>query len=596
MELVTDKEQYQPGETATIQVRAPFPGKLLVAVEGNFINDARIVTLDGNTGEVRFPVKQEYAPNVHVTAMLLRKATDIGEGSVGRAFGAIPLLVDNLSNKMSLNVDAPAEVRPESELSLSVKAEPGAVVTIAAVDEGIMQLSGSEDPDPFGFFYARRALGVESADTFAMLYPDLARVMGASDAGGGMAMMAESRFMRTEGIRRVKPVSFWSGPLTAGNDGTVNYTAKLPDFQGALRIVAVGLDGKRFGTGKTITRVRSPLALTPTLPRFMATGDSIEMPVTVRNDMGSDAAVTVNVNVTGAASSEAKPSTMQLRAGTEDTIYIPITANDGAGGKASVTVTATSGKESRSVSTDLPVRPALPFKRDNAFGSLSQPEGQLVPEAEGYVPGTLTRSVTLSRMPMARFAGKLKHLLRYPYGCAEQTASRAFPLIRFGKLAEAFAPELVKDRSPAFMVQSAIMRLVTMQTGSGGFGFWPGGEEPQPWVSAYVTHFLLEAKQAGYTSPGMLQRALGYMRSLATQRPNDLRPTAYALFTLAKAGTPDRGSMDELRDKRLAKLSPLSRTLLACAYALSGDMESFNALLAELPEVKDGREDGGRMG
>lgn len=596
VELVTDKEQYQPGETATVQVRAPFPGKLLVTVEGNYVNDTRIIDLHGNTGEVRLPVKQAYAPNVHITATLLRKASNVGEGSVGRAFGAIPLLVDNLSNKMTLDIETAGEVRPEAELPISVQAEPGAVVTIAAVDEGIMQLSGSDDPDPFDFFYARRALGVASSDTFAMLYPDLARVMGASDAGGGMAMMAESRFMRTEGIRRVKPVSFWSGPLTAGSDGVVRYTAKLPDFQGALRIVAVGLDGKRFGTSRAMTRVRSPLALTPTLPRFMATGDSIEMPVTVRNDLGKDAAISVSVVAEGAAMSTAKPASLQLGDGAEETIYVPITASEGAGGKATITVTAKSGDESRSVTTDLPVRPAIPYKRENAFGSLNKPEGQLVDQAEGYVPGTVTRSVTLSRMPTARFAGKLRHLLRYPYGCAEQTTSKAFPLIRFGKLAQAFAPELMQERSPAFMVQSAIMRLVTMQTGNGGFGFWPGADAPEAWVSAYMTHFLLEAKQAGYTSPGMLQRALGYMSTLATKRANDLNPTAYALFTLAKAGHPDRGSMDELRDKRLGKLTPLGRTLLACAYALSGDMESFNALLAELPEVKEAREPGGRMG
>lgn len=594
IELVTDREQYDPGDTATVQVRAPFPGRLLVTVEGDKVHHSQTVELDGNTGEVTLPVKAEYAPNAYVTAMLIRRAGDVPEGSVGRAFGVTPLLVDNLSNRMDLSVDAPAEVRPESELTMTVKASPGAVVTLAAVDEGIMQLSGSDDPDPFDFFYARRALGVRSYDTFALLYPDLARIMGRADAGGGMAMMAESRFMRTEGIRRVKPVSFWSGPLTADADGLVRYTAKLPDFQGALRIMAVSLDGKRFGAARHMTRVRAPIALTPTLPRFMATGDTVQMPVTVRNDLGSEAGITVRVKAEGALSSEAKGMTLQLANEAEDTIHLPLAAASGAGGKGTVTVTAEGGGESRTVTVELPVRPALPYKREAAFGSLKGSD-ELVPAAQGFVTGTVTREVSVGSMPLTRFAGKLKTLLRYPYGCAEQTTSRAFPLIRFGDLARALAPDAVDEKGPAFMVQSAIMRLLSMQTGDGGFAFWPGGTRSHPWVSAYVTHFLLEAKQAGFTSPGMLQRSLGHMRTLATQRGSDLGSTAYALFALAKAGTPDRGSMDELRDNRKDRLSAADRTLLASAYALSGDMDSFNVLLSELPEMKAGRASGGGM-
>jgi uncharacterized protein YfaS (alpha-2-macroglobulin family) len=606
IELVADKDQYQPGETATIQVRAPFPGRLLVALEGNRVNDTRVVELTGNTGQVSFPVTGAYAPNIHVTALLVRKASDVAEGSVGRAFGAIPLAVDSLSNKLAPDVIAPAEVRPEATLDLAVHlgdaARPGTVVTIAAVDEGIMQLSGADNPDPFAFFYARRALGVTSYDTFAMLYPDLARVMGGAPAGGGMEMLAESRFMRTEGIRRVTPVAFWSGPLTVGADGAARWSVTLPDFQGALRVVAVAVDGKRFGTGQAMVRVRSPLAVTPTLPRFMAAGDRIEMPVTVRNDTGTAAEVAVSVDASGALESSAQPATLSLASGGEQTVYLPMAARPGAGGAATVTVTAatvgsaTGREETRRVAVTLPVRPAAPYRRELAFGSLNAPGGALVPAASGYVPGTVTRSVVLGGLPLARFAGKLDSLLAYPYGCAEQTASRAFPLIRFGELARRYAPARLAEKGPAFMVQSAIMRLLAMQTDDGGFAPWPGGESASPWVSAYVTHFLLEANRAGYTSPGMLQRAVDHLPALAGARGPDLDPTAYALFDLALAGRPDRGSMDELRDKRLARLTPVARTLLGCAYALAGDLDSFNALLADRPVPAQARQPGGGMG
>jgi len=605
VELVADKDHYLTGDTARIQIRAPFPGRLLVAVEGRSVNDVRVVELAGNTGEVVIPVRQAYGPNVHVTALLVRKASDVAEGSVGRAFGAIPLLVDTGANRLDLRVDAPAEVRPEGELELSVRLPQGmrtdALVTLAAVDEGILQLSGADDPDPFAFFHARRALGVTSYDTFAMLYPDLARILGTSAAGGGMDLAAESQFMRTESIRRVEPVAFWSGPLAVDEDSTVRWRVTLPDFQGALRVVAVGLDGKRFGTGRAMVRVRSPLAVTPTLPRFLAPGDDIEMPVTVRNDLEGDrAAVTLTVSASGALASAAEPLTLDLEQGGERTVYVPVSALPGPGGEGAVTITASGtasgATETRRVITRLPVRPAAPLRRELAFGALDEPSGELVPAAQGFVPGTAIRSVALGGLPLARFAGRLENLLAYPYGCAEQVASQALPLIRFGHLAREFAPSLAGERGPAFMVQSAIMRLQSLQTDSGGFALWPGGDEDSAWVSAYVTLFLVEAGRAGYASPGMTGRALERMAETAASRPAEPDVAALALYTLALAGRPERGAMDELRDRKPGPLPDLARTLLACAYALAGDADSFNGLLADAPRAGEGRQPGGGMG
>ncbi len=281
------------------------------------------------------------------------------------------------------------------------------------------------------------------------------------------------------------------------------------------------------------------------------------------------------------------PRALELEDGEEKAVYVPLLATEGQGGAAKITVRASALEESRRVVTELPVRPAVPYRREIDFGVFAEGGGQLVAAPEGYVPGTVTRSVALSRLPSVRFAGKLESLLDYPYGCAEQTTSKAFPLIRFGELAKAFAPRLINKYGPAHMVQAAITRLRIMQTNNGGFAYWTGDDSPRPWVSAYATHFLLEGEQAGFVS-GMSVRALDYMEVLGNDR-QDLDTTAYALYNLSKAGRPNRGAMDELRDKHRKKLTATARVLLACAYSLAGDAESFNLLLVDLPEVKPGR-------
>jgi uncharacterized protein YfaS (alpha-2-macroglobulin family) len=596
LELIPDKEGYRAGETASIQLRSPFPGKALVAVEGRGVELLQIVELTGNTGQLRIPVRQEWQPNVHVTATLVRKAGDIAPGSPGRAFGAIPLFVDSLANKMDLRVEAPEEVRPETDLHVNIQAAPGARLTLAVADEGIMQLAGGRNPDPFGHFYARRALDVASFDNFAFLFPHLA--VHRPLAGGGDDLGAASSFMRTEGIRRVKPVTFWSGVLTAGPDGSVTHGVRLPDFQGALRIVAVGSAGKSFGTATAMTRVRGPLVLTPTLPRFLCAGDSVDIPLTVRNDTGKAGEFRLNADVAGPAALGDMPAPLRLEPGRDGTVYLPLRCGDGEG-KVSLSFMVVGGGETASARVELDQRRSLPPERILEMTAVEGESAAVTgPAPERLLPDTVTRTVRLSASPVARFAGHLDELLGYPYGCAEQTVSKAFPLLHFGALARDLAPGRFTATGPAGLVQTAIRRLQTMQTASGGFGFWPGESEPSPWVSAYACHFLLEALQAGHAVPrDLLSMGLNYLGGLSTPEPGSptdrVEQAAYALYVLALGKRPDLGSQDYLRATFGASLSGVARTLLAGAYLETGSPEAGFKLLHTAPSFDDARRESG---
>lgn len=591
LELIPDKEGYRGGETASIQLRAPFAGKALICVEGQGVKHHQIVELAGNTGQVSIPVSEAWQPNVYVTAILVRKGTDIRPGTPGRAFGAIPLFVDSLSNKMAVRVDAPAEVRPQTDLAISLTARPHSRVTVSVVDEGILQLAGGKNPDPFGFFYAKRALEVNSLDSFAMLFPYLSAAKPL--AGGGDALAAASSFMRTEGIRRVKPVTFWSGVLTADASGNITHNVRLPDFQGALRIVAVANQGKAFGVGTAMTRVRTPLVLTPTLPRFLALGDTVEVPLTVRNDTPSAGQFQLNATVSGPAALGDVPARLTLETGQQKTVYLPLTCGK-AEGKVEVTLTATGNDETATVSEELDQRAPLPVTRIMETGVLKGESGLVSAAAPNtLLPETVKRTVRLSVLPLMRFSGHLDNLLGYPYGCSEQTVSKAFPLLYFGSLAKQLAPGRFNTTGPAGLVHVAIRRLQTMQTSSGGYGYWPGAEA-DPWVSAYVCHFLLEAMQAGHTVPErMINRGLGYLTNLTNPPADaagwDVERAAYALYVLALSKNPNLGSQDYLRETFGKNMKGVSRTLLAGAYFASGNPDAGFELLQISPAFDDGR-------
>ena len=128
---------------------------------------------------------------------MIRSAKDLESGTAGRAFGAIPLNVDQTSNRLKIDIAAPTEVRPHSPLSVNVTATPGADVTVAMVDEGILQLIAQQTADPFVYFYRKLALNVRAFDIFSLLLPEV-NVQGKALVGGDAEGDAMESQVRTE--------------------------------------------------------------------------------------------------------------------------------------------------------------------------------------------------------------------------------------------------------------------------------------------------------------------------------------------------------------------------------------------------------------
>lgn len=584
VEIVADKDEYMPGQTAKFQLRAPFGGKLYVTVEGDTVFDTQIHMLDGNTADISIPIKDEYSPNVYLTAVVVKSVKTLEPGGVARASGSVSFNVNRSANKPKIEIAAVEQMRPENKLAVTVQTEPEATVTLAAVDEGILQLIAQDTPDPFPTFYAKRALGIRSFDIFSLLLPEVNPAIGKALAGGDAALDKMKQFVRTEGIRRVKPVAFWSGPLKADAQGRVEYSMDVPEFQGSLRIMAVVSNSKHFGSAHANTRVRGPLVLTPTLPRFMSTDETVLVPVTLRNDTTADGEFTLQLECQGNALVTAPNKTIAVPKGAERLAYFTVKTG-GSEGALKFICRATGNNETAKSETDVPLRPSLPMKTIVQSGGVADKSLSLAPPGGELRPEGVTREARIGRAPLVCFFGTLAALLGYPYGCVEQTVSRVFPLLYFGALAQELDPKLFKTQPPQAMVQSGIARVQTMQIHGGGFGLWPGAKNPHPWGSIYATHFLIEAKRAGFhVSDSVLSQAVAYAASLAKGQDVysdvELERTAYALFVLAMAGKPDRGTMDFLRSRHRSSFTAETAFLIGGAYGALGDQKAMNELFS----------------
>ena len=647
LELTLNKEVYRPGETAKLHVKAPFPGTLLLTVEREKVLNHRTIVMKNNTATLSVPVQATYRPNVYVSATLTRaipmETTGADKNSLlpARAFGIIPLKIDETRSRVSIALalqqkdetgateTIPFEnlkhanteevvVRPNREVTLAFTVRGRRSwqkydVCIAAVDEGILALTDFETPNPHTFFYRQRGLKTRNYDLYGGILPEIAAVTDKSSTGGGVntALNRERRKrLSTGGIQRVKPVSLWSGFVTTDGNGRGSVQLKIPQFNGTLRLMAVACANGDYGSTETYLTVREPIVLTPTFPRFLAGGDKVRVPVTLFNGTGTDAEFTValqtsdNVQLLSAhrlnAESERLLQTLetdnagnqiyintQTNAGAESQLFFDMYVQD-AIGTANFNLSATGNTETTQLDVDIPLRSAVPPVTKTGHGVVraGEPADFIFPS--NLMPDSSDFSLTLSPFPTLRFADSLRYLVRYPHGCLEQTTSSVFPLLYFRNIAQNVEPLLTESDAVDHYITAGITKIESMLKSDNLFAYWPGGTYANPWSSIYASHFLVEARKAGYEVSDRIYDAM--LTGLKTQakfspdtedmnQEQKIPLVTYATYVLAAAGHPDRGTMHYLKNTGLSGPNDYSHFQLAGAFALSGELETALSML-----------------
>jgi uncharacterized protein YfaS (alpha-2-macroglobulin family) len=611
VQIEPDKPKYQPGDKATLLLKTPFPGRVLVTVERNRVFEHFYVDTDEKSARVTVPITAAHVPNVYVTATAIRPITADSKIPLTVARGFVPLTVEKPGTHLPVAIKAVAQSRSQTWQTVEVQTKPGAAVTLAVVDEGILQLKNYRTPDPFGYFYQKRALEVSAHDLYPLLLPEL----GTSSSGGDGYDLAR----RTTPVpsRRVQLVARWSGLKRADASGRVQVKVRVPQFSGALRLMAVAYTAEGFGSADHTMRVADPVVISTALPRFMSPGDTIDVPVTLTNTTGKAITGPVSIQVKGplkvlmteeyrrrvaAGQENLLPTTAgwrtSLRPNAETRVVFRVQAAQAVGaGNIEVALINEGVKESYSEKIEIPVRPASPLQMRTGGGALAGGKTQALDLRTDFLSTSQRSQLVLSRSPMTEFSKDLRYLLQYPYGCLEQTVSAAFPQLYYPDLAATLGQDKKAQRyNPNYHVQEAIRKIESMQLYNGALSYWPGGDYDNWWATAYAAHFLFEAKRAGFAvNQGILDKVMRYLQyrirkreteeyqfldahNIARQKTIAKKEIAYSLYVLALAGKPDPVALNYYRaNQRL--LAQDSRFVLASTSALSGQTKGFRDLL-----------------
>ncbi|WP_084650715.1 alpha-2-macroglobulin family protein [Runella zeae] len=606
-----DKPTYQVGDKATVLFKTPFAGKLLVTLERNSVLEYHYLETDNKSAVFKFSLEGKHLPNVFLTATLIRPL-DHSDLPLTVAHGFASVKVEDADTKLPVEIVAVEKSRSKTKQKIKIKTARNAQVTVAVVDEGILQIKNFQTPDIHGFFYQKRALEVSSHDLYPFLFPELSLASSSSVGGDGYDL--EKRINPLSN-GRVNLVAYWSGQLNSGFSGEAEFEVDIPQFSGDLRIMAVAYKDNEFGSANKNMKVADPIVISTALPRFLSPGDEIIVPVNISNTEKNAANVTASIAVNGKLQSlSTNAQRLSIAPEKENRTAFVVKAAQ-AMGTGTITVTVNNGKEKFVEKTELTVRPASSLLKTAQSGSIAAgSQGMIDLRGNDLIPNTVSSKIIVSRSPMVQYAKALDYLLGYPHGCIEQTISKAFPQIYFADIAKSIAPKtyVVKtgasDFNPNFNVQAAIQKIESMQLPSGAVSYWPAGTEESAWGTAYATHFLLEAQEAGFEiNVSSLGRMLDYLTtktgSLATESEYILdeagnytqvniasRTSIYGLYTLALGGKANRASMNYYKQNQQL-LTPDSRYLLASAFKQIGDERSYKDLLpANLPEKQSPRQ------
>ncbi|MHA7773448.1 alpha-2-macroglobulin family protein [Roseibium sp. M-1] len=599
LDVGLDKASYRPGDTAKLRLIPQMAGVAVVnVVSGGFVS-SKAVEVSAEETEIDIPVSDDWGAGAYITASLYRPMNLDQKRMPSRAIGLSWLQVDPGARKLSVELSAPDKILPETTLDVPVKlagleAGTEAYLTVAAVDVGILNLTGYKTPDPDSWYFGQRRLGTDIRDLYGQLIDRTAGTLGRVRSGGDAAGMRLDAPPPDE-----EPLALFSGIVKVGDNGETTLSFDIPAFNGAVKLMAVAWTKDGVGHGDQEVQVRSPVVVTASAPSFLAPNDTSRIALEIDNVDGASGTYELEVSVAEGLSLEdgtsSQTRSIDLAAGKKELVLMGVSA----GGllTRSEVVASLTGPEDRSYVKrfSLEIEDTQPeVVRRSTFALASGDSLSLSSDTfDGLRADTVDITLSAGGAASIDVAGLLAALDRYPYGCTEQTTSRALPLLYLSEVAEAAG--LGGDDAIRERVVKAIARVLANQSSSGDFGLWSSYGNGDTWLDAYVTDFLTRAREKGYQVADLaftsaldnLENRIAY----ASDFQDGGEGVAYALYVLARNG---RASMGDLRYYLDAKLknfaTPLAKAQVAAGLALYGERDratiGFRAALAALPLEK----------
>lgn len=584
IDLALNQASYSAGETALVNIDAPYAGQAWLRLEADDVLWQQQVSLQEGQNQLQVPIEDWQRHDVYLTAYLIAPMSK--DAGIKRALGITHLPLNRVDRKLKLSINAPEKIKPNTTAQVTVAVDNAAQsthVVLAAVDVGVLNLHQFKTPDPFAHFFAKRRYDIEIKDNLSAIIAPNNFAKADILWGGGAEMDRGGQ----QASAHVQIVSYLSAPQLVEN-GQASFDVPVPYFNGRLRLFAIAYSENKFASDEQAMTIADDVVTQINMPRFLAIGDSATLSVDLTNT--TDIVQSLAVSITAPELGIDVNKTIELAPKQSDSIKLsaaPTKSHDNA--LISLDIKGDSYNTRRQ--WHLSVRHPYPAQRRSESKTLS-PKAQFsfAPNTRGWQPD-IQSSISIATRPQFDLSDQVSKLYQFPLGCLEQTSSRLYPWLALApKTQQELQKELAKiDRSE--FINKGVARILSMQTYNGGLSLWGGNDREAPWLSVYGAQVLLAAQENGVFVPDaqlekLLKRIAYYLRRGNFSGYGDMEDyrfatRSYAAMVLASLSRANQSHMRQLMKNTNDSKSPLALVQLAVAFELMGDKKRAKTLLKQ---------------
>ncbi|HOR26519.1 MAG TPA: alpha-2-macroglobulin family protein [Candidatus Sumerlaeota bacterium] len=360
VEIITDKESYERGETAQVLLIVRRAGAVVwFAVESEGIHEQRVERVDGTSRLLAIPITQEHEPNIYLTALAM---FDYSAFQTSKR-----IVVPPARRFLNVEIDSgKEELRPGETTTVRVKTtnhagEPvSAEISLGVADQAVWAIQNDLVGDIRQAFWSEtRGLAVQtqaSASQYTIEYwqprpgkPGEFEAKRREDipaeardaAAGGIAADSDVYFARprlSKGGERMalaeampaptaqaaglafdalgmeaggegqpprlrtdfSSTALWLAQVVTGADGAASATLTMPDSLTTWNVTSKALDREtRVGEQRTTVVTNKPIMIRPQAPRYFVEGDEATVSAIINNNTTDSQQIKVSASVTG---------------------------------------------------------------------------------------------------------------------------------------------------------------------------------------------------------------------------------------------------------------------------------------------------------
>jgi uncharacterized protein YfaS (alpha-2-macroglobulin family) len=526
--LALDKEAYQPGETAKLSIHSPYPRSLvLLSFEANDVIHTEVVSLQTALLEYDIAVQDKYLPNIYVNAIVVEK--NPGQGLIPNfKIGYTNLTVDTAEKQLQISIDSNQEIyKPGDAVNLTVETKDAngepvpAEVSLAVVDEAIIRLGGQVDTRLSRRFHSRRLLFVSNAFSLVGLHHDYYfATYGGSGKGGFSYSVPPVR-------KNFEEVAYFNGILETNENGKANIEFQIPDKLTSYIVLGAGFSRNNrhlMGSSESMIVTQQDFYIQPILPRFFRHND--EAVLIARAYNRTDSAAEVGLLLEGSGfeildNQNEQTHSIEADHAQDFSFRVKISDTDK---EAKIVFKSASAVGADAMEITKPIYSYELFS--DMRGAVSMSKSFLNPESKRKIKipkyaskehGTIELEATNSLLLVLK--SNLSRLLKYPYGCAEQTISSTVPNAVYYALQKTL--DLPEDERAFEYTMAGLERLQSFQNPNGGFGWWRGDSQFSPQVSWNIGNGLVDISRAGFEIPTeMKEKYIRHIEQIIVATPN----------------------------------------------------------------------------